>query len=123
MTRYLMSLEEAVELVIHAFKHAETGDIMVQKAPASTVGDLAQALLELFEAKNEIKIIGASSDHLMIDLNNQDHYQIGDKLQFSLNYEALSQSMYMKNLTKSYYDDSKIQTLIENFNTTIFANT
>lgn len=58
MTRYLMSLEEAVELVIHAFKYAETGDIMVQKASASTVGDLAQALLELFEAKNEIKIIG-----------------------------------------------------------------
>ncbi|MEB7844852.1 nucleoside-diphosphate sugar epimerase/dehydratase [Mammaliicoccus sciuri] len=58
MTRYLMSLEEAVELVIHAFKHAKTGDIMVQKAPASTVGDLAQALLELFEAKNEIQIIG-----------------------------------------------------------------
>lgn len=58
MTRFLMSLEEAVELVIHAFKHAHTGDIMVQKAPASTVGDLAQALLELFEADNEIKIIG-----------------------------------------------------------------
>lgn len=58
MTRFLMSLEEAVELVIHAFKHANTGDIMVQKAPASTVGDLAQALLELFEADNEIKIIG-----------------------------------------------------------------
>lgn len=58
MTRYLMSLEEAVELVIHAFKHAETGDIMVQKSPASTVGDLAQALLELFEVDNEIKIIG-----------------------------------------------------------------
>lgn len=58
MTRFLMSLEEAVELVIHAFKHANTGDIMVQKAPASTVGDLAQALLELFEAENEIKIIG-----------------------------------------------------------------
>ncbi|WP_341776318.1 polysaccharide biosynthesis protein [Staphylococcus hyicus] len=58
MTRFLMSLEEAVELVIHAFKHAHTGDIMVQKAPASTVGDLAQALLELFNADNEIKIIG-----------------------------------------------------------------
>ena len=43
----------------------------------------------------------------MIDLNNQDHYQIGDKLQFSLNYEALSQSMYMKNLTKLYSSDSK----------------
>ncbi|MCI2774230.1 nucleoside-diphosphate sugar epimerase/dehydratase [Staphylococcus petrasii] len=58
MTRFLMSLEEAVELVVHAFKHAKTGDIMVQKAPSSTVGDLAEALLQLFEAENEIKIIG-----------------------------------------------------------------
>lgn len=58
MTRFLMSLEEAVELVVHAFKHAKNGDIIVQKAPASTVGDLAQALLELFEVNNEIKIIG-----------------------------------------------------------------
>lgn len=58
MTRFLMSLEEAVELVIHAFKHAETGDIMVQKAPASTIGDLAKALLELFEVDNEVQIIG-----------------------------------------------------------------
>ncbi|MEL0538298.1 nucleoside-diphosphate sugar epimerase/dehydratase [Staphylococcus debuckii] len=58
MTRFLMSLDEAVELVIHAFKNAQNGDIMVQKSPASTVGDLAQALLELFEADNKIKIIG-----------------------------------------------------------------
>ncbi|WP_180552289.1 nucleoside-diphosphate sugar epimerase/dehydratase [Staphylococcus haemolyticus] len=58
MTRFLMSLEEAVELVVHAFKHAQTGDIMVQKAPSSKVGDLAEALLQLFEAENEIKIIG-----------------------------------------------------------------
>jgi UDP-N-acetylglucosamine 4,6-dehydratase len=58
MTRFLMSLEEAVELVVFAFQHAEAGDIMVQKSPASTVGDLAQALLELFDAKNEIKVIG-----------------------------------------------------------------
>lgn len=58
MTRFLMSLEEAVELVIFAFQNAESGDIMVQKAPASTVGDLAQALKELFNATNEIKIIG-----------------------------------------------------------------
>lgn len=58
MTRFLMSLEEAVELVLHAFKHAETGDIMVQKAPASTIGDLAKALLELFKVDNEVQIIG-----------------------------------------------------------------
>ena len=57
MTRFLMSLEEAVELVLFAFEHAEAGDIMVQKSPASTIGDLAQALKELFNANNEIKII------------------------------------------------------------------
>lgn len=58
MTRFLMSLEEAVELVVFAFQNAEAGDIMVQKSPASTVGDLAQAVKELFSAENEIKIIG-----------------------------------------------------------------
>jgi UDP-N-acetylglucosamine 4,6-dehydratase len=58
MTRFLMSLEEAVELVVFAFRNANAGDIMVQKSPASTIGDLAQALKELFNAENEIKIIG-----------------------------------------------------------------
>jgi len=58
MTRFLMSLDEAVELVIYAYKHAQPGDIIVQKAPASTIGDLAQALKELFHADNEVKIIG-----------------------------------------------------------------
>lgn len=58
MTRYLMNLSEAVDLVIHAFKHAHTGDIMVQKSPASTVGDLAQALIELFESDSKVKVIG-----------------------------------------------------------------
>lgn len=58
MTRFLMSLEEAVELVEFAFENAEAGDIMVQKAPASTIGDLAQAIKELFKAENEIKVIG-----------------------------------------------------------------
>jgi len=58
MTRYLMSLDDAVELVIFAFKNAVPGDIFVQKAPASTIADLAQAIKEVFNAKNEIKIIG-----------------------------------------------------------------
>lgn len=58
MTRFLMSLDEAVELVVFAFKNAEAGDIMVQKSPASTIKDLAQAVKELFHADNEIKIIG-----------------------------------------------------------------
>jgi UDP-N-acetylglucosamine 4,6-dehydratase/5-epimerase len=58
MTRFLMSLEEAVELVAFAFENAEAGDITVQKAPASTIGDLAQAIKELFNVDNEIKVIG-----------------------------------------------------------------
>lgn len=58
MTRFIMSLEEAVELVVFAYSHAETGDIMVQKAPACTIGVLAQAVKELFHADNEIKVIG-----------------------------------------------------------------
>ena len=58
MTRYLMSLEEAVELVLFAFENGKAGDIMVQKSPASTVLDLAKALKELFHVDNEIKIIG-----------------------------------------------------------------
>jgi len=58
MTRYLMSLEDAVELVLFAFKNGIPGDIFVQKAPASTIGELAQAIKELFDAENEIKIIG-----------------------------------------------------------------
>jgi UDP-N-acetylglucosamine 4,6-dehydratase/5-epimerase len=58
MTRYLMSLEDAVDLVIYAFNNARQGDIFVQKAPASTIMDLAVAVKGLFQADNPIKIIG-----------------------------------------------------------------
>jgi UDP-N-acetylglucosamine 4,6-dehydratase/5-epimerase len=58
MTRFLMSLEDSVDLVLYAFEHAKQGDIFVQKAPASTVADLAQALRELFKSNSLIKIIG-----------------------------------------------------------------
>jgi UDP-glucose 4-epimerase len=58
MTRFLMSLEESVDLVLYAFEHARPGDIFVQKAPASTVGDLAQALRELLGRDNGITVIG-----------------------------------------------------------------
>ena len=58
MTRFLMSLEEAVELVLFAFEHGNPGDLFVNKAPAGTIGDLAQALKEMCQATNEIKVIG-----------------------------------------------------------------
>ncbi|MBS3902002.1 MAG: SDR family NAD(P)-dependent oxidoreductase [Dethiobacter sp.] len=58
MTRFLMSLHESVNLVLFAFLNAYQGDIFVQKAPASTVADLAQAIKEIFHSNNEIKVIG-----------------------------------------------------------------
>jgi UDP-N-acetylglucosamine 4,6-dehydratase len=58
MTRYLMSLEEAVDLVLFAFENGKQGDLFIQKAAASTIGDLAQAIKELFNAINPVKVIG-----------------------------------------------------------------
>lgn len=58
MTRFVMTLEEAIDLVLFAFEYGESGDIFVQKAPACTIEVLAQAVKELFHAKNEIKVIG-----------------------------------------------------------------
>ena len=58
MTRFLMSIDDAVDLVLYAYANGQQGDTFVQKSPASTIGDLAQALIELFAAANEVKIIG-----------------------------------------------------------------
>jgi len=87
MTRYLMSLEEAVDLVLFAFKNGNQGDLFVQKAPATTIGDLAQAILKLFNASNPIKIIGTrhgeklyetlcTREEMAKSLDIQDFYQI-----------------------------------------------
>jgi UDP-N-acetylglucosamine 4,6-dehydratase len=58
MTRFLMSLEDSVDLVLYAFEHGKQGDIFVQKAPASTMADLAQAIKELFDGPNQVQVIG-----------------------------------------------------------------
>jgi len=67
MTRFMMSLEDSVELVLFAFKNAQPGDIFVQKSPAATIETLAIALKELFNAKNEIQIIGARHGEKMYE--------------------------------------------------------
>lgn len=58
MTRFLMSLDDAVDLVLYAFEHGEPGDLFVQKSPASTIGDLAQAIIEITGSTHGTKIIG-----------------------------------------------------------------
>ena len=81
MTRFLMSLEEAVELVVFAFKNANTGDIMVQKAPASTIRDLAQAVVELFDPATEIRIIGTRhGEKLHETLLTKEEYAVAQDL-------------------------------------------
>ena len=58
MTRFMMSLDNAVDLVLHAFKNGQGGDTFVQKAPAATMGQLARALCGIFQAKSEVRVIG-----------------------------------------------------------------
>ena len=81
MTRYLMSLEEAVELVVFAFQHADAGDIMVQKAPACLIGDLAIAIKELFNADNDMEIIGTRhGEKLYETLLTREEYVVSEDL-------------------------------------------
>lgn len=58
MTRFMMTLEDAVDLVLYAFKHGNSGDIFVQKSPASTIGELANAMIKIYNSKSKIKVIG-----------------------------------------------------------------
>ena len=87
MTRFLMSLDEAVDLVLFAFEHGESGDLFIQKSPASSVGDLAQAISELFISKKEMSIIGkrhgekmyetlATKEEIIFAEDLKDYYRI-----------------------------------------------
>jgi len=58
MTRFMMTLEDAVDLVLYAFQHGNNGDMFIQKAPAATIGDLAQALIELYQSTSKVRTIG-----------------------------------------------------------------
>lgn len=97
MTRFIMSLDEAIELVKFTFEHGESGDLMVQKAPACTLGVLVQAVKELFHAENEIKVIGVRHGEKMYEtlLTNEECASAVDMGEFyrvpcdkrELNYE------------------------------------
>lgn len=58
MTRFMMTLEDAVDLVLYAFEHGNSGDIFVQKSPASTIGELASAMIKIYKSQSKIKVIG-----------------------------------------------------------------
>ena len=87
MTRFLMSLSESVDLVLYAFENGESGDIFIQKAPACTIDNLVNALLEIFNSKSKKKIIGTrhgeklyetliSREEMMRSIDLGDYYKI-----------------------------------------------
>lgn len=75
MTRFMMSLDDAVDLVLYAFKNGKQGDIFVQKSPASTIGDLANALIKIFNSNSNLKIIGTRHGEKKHEtlLNREEH--------------------------------------------------
>lgn len=114
MTRFLMSLEEAVELVIFAFENAVAGDIMVQKSPASTIGDLAQALKELFNVDNEIKVIGTRHGEKRYEtLMTKEEYVVSEDLGGFFKVPADRRSL---NYDKYFAEGNQKLTTIEEYN-------
>ena len=114
MTRFLMSLEEAVELVVFAFHHAQSGDIMVQKAPASTLGDLAQALKELFHSDSEIKIIGTRHGEKQYEtLLTKEEYLIAGDMG---NFYRIPADKRDLNYDKYYVEGNQVLSSIEEYN-------
>ncbi|WP_394138428.1 polysaccharide biosynthesis protein [Cytobacillus oceanisediminis] len=121
MTRFLMSLEEAVELVVFAFQSAEAGDIMVQKSPASTIGHLALAVKELFNADNEIKVIGTRHGEKRFEtLLTREEFVVAEDLggfyrvpadQRDLNYDKYFAEGNQKLSTVEEYNSDNTQTL------------
>ena len=121
MTRFIMSLEEAVELVLFAYENAQAGDIMVQKAPACTIEVLAQAVKELFHADNEIKIIGIRHGEKMYEtlLTNEECARAVDMGNFfrvpadqrDLNYDKYFVDGDSKRSTLSEFNSNNTQIL------------
>lgn len=98
MTRFMMTLEDAVDLVIYAFKHGKPGDIFVQKAPSCTIETLAKAIIEFYNAKSEIKIIGTRHGEKVYEtlINREEMVRAEDLVDYyrinpdsrDLNYES-----------------------------------
>ncbi|MHB1152810.1 MAG: polysaccharide biosynthesis protein [Eubacteriales bacterium] len=114
MTRFIMSLDEAVDLVLFAFENGEPGDILVQKAPACTIDILAQAVKELFNSKQETKIIGIRHGEKMYEtlLTNEECANATDLGNF---YRVPCDKRDL-NYDKFFYDGDIIRDVLTEFN-------
>jgi UDP-glucose 4-epimerase len=122
MTRFIMSLDEAIDLVLFAFENGTSGDILVQKAPACTIGVLAQAVKELFHSNNDIRIIGIRHGEKMYEtlLTNEEcsnAIDLGDFYRVPCDKRDLNYDKYFKE------GDTKRNTLTDfNSNNTELLN-
>ncbi len=114
MTRFIMSLEEAVDLVMFAFEHGESGDIMVQKAPACTIEVLAQAVNELFGGKEGIKVIGIRHGEKLYEtlLTNEECFHAIDMG----NFFRVPADKRDLNYDKYFSDGNQLRTELSEFN-------
>ena len=109
MTRFMMTLEESVKLVLFAFENAEPGDIFVQKSPAATIIDLANSLKELFGAKNTIQIIGARhGEKLFESLCSKEEMakaiDLGDYYKIPADFRDLNYTKYVQKFDTKFVD-------------------
>lgn len=120
MTRFMMSLEQSVELVVFAFKNAQPGDIFVQKSPAATILTLANALKELFNASNDIQIIGPRHGEKMYEtLCSKEEmskvFDMGDFYRIPADMRDLNYTKYVQedgpHLTNDEYNSDNTQRL------------
>lgn len=125
MTRFMMTLEDAVDLVLFAFEHGNSGDIFVQKAPASTIGDLATSLKELFNADTPIEIIGVRHGEKLYEtlLTREEMVRAEDLGRYyripadnrDLNYEKYFSQGYAQTAATNDYNGTALQ-LPEEYN-------
>jgi UDP-N-acetylglucosamine 4,6-dehydratase len=124
MTRFMMTLEDAVDLVLYAFKHAKQGDLFVQKAPAATLQVLAEALIDLYQSKSEIKVIGTRHGEKLYEtlVNREDMVKaqdLGDYYRIpadnrDMNYEQyFSEGEQLINLNDEYHSHNTARLDVE----------
>jgi UDP-glucose 4-epimerase len=124
MTRFMMTLEDAVDLVIYAFEQGSNGDMFVQKAPASTIRLLADALLDLYKAKNEVHIIGTRHGEKKYEtlVNREEMVKaedLGDYFRIPADTRDLNYGKYFTegeskvSVTEEYHSDNTIQLNLE----------
>jgi UDP-N-acetylglucosamine 4,6-dehydratase/5-epimerase len=124
MTRFMMTLEDAVDLVIYAFQHGKNGDMFVQKSPASTIADLALALIDLYGAPNKIRIIGTRhGEKLYETLVNREEmaraFDLGNYYQIPADNRDLNYDIYFSegkekvSLIEDYHSHNTLRLDIE----------